>query len=402
MARHLETALREQYTKLKVKVTKRAILLAFNEPLSGGEDPTVDIVVGLDRVGRPGLWIPNTETDRWDPSHPEEHTRLLTAEPEDLRLVRQHAIRLAKTENKRTEEPPLCSFNIEAFGSMFVERGMTDAEALLAIWRDGAADLSWRLTPDPAGVSAPIKVADLGEAVQRLGYAAAQLQSALDHDDDAEWVRRALAPLFPEFVPPTLGALSKAQVVAESRKPNSQLRFGVGGGLGVSGAAAVNTRCGLTATGPDMVAPRGTPRRPRNWLRPPAGPTRAGCPPRAPCPALPAPPAQVGAGGLLGGHGRGRPHPPPVSHDRVRAPLLHLPEVFADGPTDSPHRYADRGRTELCLWLPGDELERRWRVEDGLLALFGIATHHLFKEAWWRETGEWLGEEAPHDDDIRD
>lgn len=241
MAAHLERVLKPTYRKLKVEVTKRAILLTFNEPLPGGEDPTVDIVVGLDRVGRPGLWIPNTETDSWDPSHPEEHTRLLTAEPRELHLVRQHAIRLAKAENKRTAEPPLCSFNIEAFGTMFVERGMTDAEALLAIWRDGAADLSWRLTPDPAGVSAPIKVADQGEAVRRLEYAAAQLQDALDHDDDAAWVRRALAPIFPDFVPPILGALSKAQVVAESRKPNSQLRFGVGGVLGVAGAAAVNT-----------------------------------------------------------------------------------------------------------------------------------------------------------------
>lgn len=82
--------------------------------------------------------------------------------------------------------------------------------------------------------------------------------------------------------------------------------------------------------------------------------------------------------------------------------LPSQPNVYADGPTDSPHRYADRGRTTLCLWLPGDMPRRRWRVEDGLLALFGVAAHHLVKEAWWRETGEWLGEEAPHDDDIPD
>lgn len=80
------------------------------------------------------------------------------------------------------------------------------------------------------------------------------------------------------------------------------------------------------------------------------------------------------------------------------------PSVFADGPRtweDSPHRYAMRGRTKLCIWLPDDDVSRRWVPSDGLVMLFGMAAHHLFKEAWWRETGgraggEWLGDEAPH------
>jgi len=50
----------------------------------------------------------------------------------------------------------------------------------------------------------------------------------------------------------------------------------------------------------------------------------------------------------------------------------------------------------LCMWRPGDPPERRWVDEDGLLALFGMTAEHLFKEAWWREHGEWLGDEAPH------
>lgn len=77
------------------------------------------------------------------------------------------------------------------------------------------------------------------------------------------------------------------------------------------------------------------------------------------------------------------------------------PRVFADGPTDSPHRYPHRGGRALCLWFPSDPADRRWVPADGLQALFGLAAHHLFKEAWWRETGgyyggEWLGDEAPH------
>ena len=71
-----------------------------------------------------------------------------------------------------------------------------------------------------------------------------------------------------------------------------------------------------------------------------------------------------------------------------------VPSVFADGPRDSPHRYPDGS---LCMWYPLDPISRRWVFEDGLLDLIGLTMLHLFKEAWWRETGEWLGEEVPHD-----
>jgi hypothetical protein len=78
------------------------------------------------------------------------------------------------------------------------------------------------------------------------------------------------------------------------------------------------------------------------------------------------------------------------------------PQIFADGPSgydDSLHRYPARGRTRLCIWHPSDPPDRKWVPDDGLLALFGMAAEHLFKEAWWRENNEWLGEEHPHDPD---
>lgn len=80
------------------------------------------------------------------------------------------------------------------------------------------------------------------------------------------------------------------------------------------------------------------------------------------------------------------------------------PQVFADGPSGydaSPHRYPTRRRTRLCIWHPSDPPERKWVPDDGLLTLFGMAAEHLFKEAWWRETNEWLGEEHPHDPDEK-
>jgi hypothetical protein len=70
------------------------------------------------------------------------------------------------------------------------------------------------------------------------------------------------------------------------------------------------------------------------------------------------------------------------------------PIITVDGPTLSPHRY---GEHRLCLYKPRDPDEQRWVAADGLLELINQIKRHLFKEAWWRETGEWLGAEAPHD-----
>ena len=75
------------------------------------------------------------------------------------------------------------------------------------------------------------------------------------------------------------------------------------------------------------------------------------------------------------------------------------PAVFSDGPGDSPHRYADKS---LCMWYPSDPVDRKWVFGDGLYMLISIITTHLFREAWWRETGEWVGEEVPHGSDSKD
>lgn len=235
MREHLEPKITAKYPGATFEITKRAILITFDAPLPGGEDPTVDLVVGLERRDKPGLWIPNTEAGHWDPSHPEKHTELLTAEPKRLRVVRARAIRLGKAENKRTSTPPLCSFNIEALAWMFVVTGADEAHALLALWENGAQDLDQRLTPDPADVSRPIKVADREEAVRRLRYAAGQLRSALDGDGDESHVRAALAPLWPDFIASTPDGTTKARAAARLRS---------GSPLKVTGAGVLSTTTG--------------------------------------------------------------------------------------------------------------------------------------------------------------
>lgn len=226
---HMRPLLIRTYPDVIFEITKRAILIDFHAPLPAGEDPTVDLVLALDRRDLPGLWIPNTERDSWDPSHPEEHTRLLTEPPAPPRLARQHAIRLAKAENKREFKVPLCSFNVEALGLRFVEAGMDDARALLALWSRGAIDLRRRLTPDPAEVSAPIKVKDRDYAVSRLASAASHLQAALDRDWDEEHVRSHLYQLWPDFIPAHIGTETKARIVAASRNPKTPLYYGSSG-----------------------------------------------------------------------------------------------------------------------------------------------------------------------------
>lgn len=48
------------------------------------------------------------------------------------------------------------------------------------------------------------------------------------------------------------------------------------------------------------------------------------------------------------------------------------------------------------MWYPWDSTENRWVFEDGLVALLGYIITHLFREEWFRETGEWLGPEFTH------
>ena len=55
------------------------------------------------------------------------------------------------------------------------------------------------------------------------------------------------------------------------------------------------------------------------------------------------------------------------------------------------------GANTLCMWFPKDPPDRQWNRADGLLKLVDTAVAHLFKELYFRETGEWLGEEVHRD-----
>lgn len=55
------------------------------------------------------------------------------------------------------------------------------------------------------------------------------------------------------------------------------------------------------------------------------------------------------------------------------------------------------GANTLCMWFPKDPPDRQWNRADRLLKLVDTAVAHLFKELYFRETGEWLGEEVHRD-----
>ena len=201
----LREELKADHPEIRFLVTKRAIKITYHEPVGDGPhaDPSVDLIVGLTRRDAPGLWIPNLSAKRWSPSHPERHTALLTAEPKALRQKRSKVIRLAKGWNQQFSERAVCSFNIEALALEFVESGTSLSETLAILFELSAADLARRDTPDPAGVSPPIKtLIDRQQASERFRRAGEQLRDALDHDDDECEARAALSKLFKDFVDP--------------------------------------------------------------------------------------------------------------------------------------------------------------------------------------------------------
>lgn len=211
------------------RLTKRAIKVTFDEPIDG-QDPSVDLIVGLERREAAGIWIPNLERGSWDPSHPEKHTQLFAARPRKVRRVWARATRLAKGWNKQFSRPAVCSFNLEVFAWRAVEEDMSLSEALHELLSHGAAELKERNTPDPAGVSKPIKtLIDRQQAATRLERAAAQMAEAREAGDDEEALRAALAKLFPDYVKPPEASASKAGFADALRRGNAGLTIGAGG-----------------------------------------------------------------------------------------------------------------------------------------------------------------------------
>lgn len=213
------------YTNLKTWLSKRAIVLDFNEPLGAGEnapDPSVDLIVALTRKEAPGLWIPNRDSDSWDASHPERHTELLTDPPLDVRRARTRIVRLVKAWNKQYSSPGLSPFNIEALALEVITEAVSLGEAVTSWFEYAATEIEKADTDDPAGVSPAIRLLEEREiVVSRLQAAGAHVRTALDNDDDEDIVTEELAAVFWKYIKKPAGEGSKAAMASALRSGNT-------------------------------------------------------------------------------------------------------------------------------------------------------------------------------------
>lgn len=198
---HLREPLREVYPNVRIEKMKRGVLVKFNDPIDEEQDPTVDLVVALNRQADDALWIPNLDKQCWDPSHPEKHVALFLEGSADLRQTRAWTTRIGKAWNQQWEDPAFCSFNIAALVREAISAAMPLDEAVAAFFAYAALAIEKGPTQDPAGVSEAIRL-PLGKevAVDRLSAAAAGLRDALANDGDPALVTEALAAVFPDYI----------------------------------------------------------------------------------------------------------------------------------------------------------------------------------------------------------
>ena len=221
---------REHYEDATVHRMKRGLKVYFHDPIDEEQDPTVDLVVALNRKADDALWIPNRDRSRWDPSHPEKHYQLLRAGTKAHRRVRARVIRLGKAWNCQYSEPGLCSFNIVALALEAITEPLPLDQAMADFFHYAAMAIGKGRTKDPADVSPSIKLLlDQKVVVARLRKAADGLATALDHDDDVEVVDEALSEVFFRYVEPPAGG--RSELVDALRRNNHGLEVGAGAGL---------------------------------------------------------------------------------------------------------------------------------------------------------------------------
>ena len=343
---------RKTYPNARCHTSKRGPKMLFGAPLKG-QDPTVDLVVALDRRGADGLWIPHLVKKRWDASHPEQHVRLLNAEPLSLRRLRRRVIRLLKAWNKQWSDPAFSSFHLSVLALLYVESGMSVGTALRTVFEKAAKYLEGGdNTKDPAGVSLPIKLLlDRSVAVDRLQKAATNMARALDHDDDEQIVQTALNRVFRDYVdPPASDSLGSTV---------SGLRGVTGVGTALLGLAAQRQHRlhhAPRVRRASVAVKRSVPWQPPPWFVTFQAKLRfiREAQQVVESPVAVVKPSRKYRGGFAVSFAV-TPHGVPSRTVRVEfgPGSPEVPRVFTDGPQESPHRYADdrapRARLEVAM-----------------------------------------------------
>lgn len=249
--------LRTRYPHLEAKAMKRGVLVTFNEPLDEDQDPTVDLVIALNRKNDDALWIPKIDWNErdvsWSPGHPKKHVDMLNSGTEDLKRDRRRAIRIAKAWKNQFDSAGICSFNLAALALECLTFPMPLDEAMLRFYEYGAQALAQTETDDPAHVSGPISIKDPGHLVvaQRFEAAGRGLRTALASDNDADAVATALTEVFPDYVKPPTASTPKSSI-AQALRDKTAVGLGTGSAL-VAGPTVTVAAKSVRAYGNDAT-----------------------------------------------------------------------------------------------------------------------------------------------------
>lgn len=111
------------YPNVAVRQMKRGLLIVVNKQLDEEHDPTVGLVVALNRRADDTLRIPDLDQERRDASHPEPHVELFTAGISALRRTRARVARLGVHTAGETNSDRASSTNRAGSGEIRLRSG---------------------------------------------------------------------------------------------------------------------------------------------------------------------------------------------------------------------------------------------------------------------------------------
>ena len=382
-------------------IHKHAIYFRFRQEMPDGQDPTVDLVIALNRKEGDGLWIPHMTRNIWQASDPEKHAKLVAAKCKDTNYVSTKVVRLGKLYAKQYDPVLLFSFHVTALMLESLQSGIHVGEGFKVLLEHSASILADGNTKDPAGVSAPISIPagrEREKLVRKLELAAERVAKAIDLDtaDDSNY-DEIVSELKKVFWNDSLQQLLEdaAQKVkydrAVTRANNSSVYAAPAAAVSFANTVrpTVNARAYGASTSKSLSFAIS---RHSDWY----DDLKA---------------RQMFEAGVAGSEY-------PVLYAgmsdgecsyvvSVSVPGYHksqlvrivfdgkYPDIYTPGLTGLRHVFDKASSTpRLCVWYPFDPPDRKWTFDKGLLQLLDMIKMHLFKEMRYKETGRWPGEEV--------
>jgi hypothetical protein len=382
---------------------KHAIYFRFRQEMPDGQDPTVDLVIALNRKEGDGLWIPHMTRNIWQASDPEKHAKLVAAKCKDTNYVSTKVVRLGKLYAKQYDPVLLFSFHVTALMLESLQSGTKVGDGFKGMLEHAASSLADGNTKDPAGVSAPLTIPDgrnREKLVRKLELAAEHVTKAIDleADDDSNY-DEIVSELEKVFWNDSLkqlleDAALKVKLDRAIARANSKSTYSYAAPAAAVSAASV-TRPTINARAygdAAVVTPHYTLPRKCDWYSDLE--TRTWF--------------EKGVIGseytlLYAGENDSTcsyiasvPVPGYKRRQLVRIVFKgKYPDVYTPGLTGLRHVYDRSSDTpHLCMWYPFDNPDRKWIFDKGLLALLDMIKTHLYKEMYFKETGHWPGEEV--------